>query len=300
MARILGLAGMVGSVALPPSLEGQSLAWSGSLQYSQGSYIFTETTRSWSLYSALTLQGSRARLSLGVPVVVQDSRAITFVGELPIPTGGPDSEVVSRRRDGEPIPMGGRRGGGGPGAAGQLAFQTTTPVDSVEAPGSYTAQLADPVVSGSLQLLAPRRGFLGLDLTGSVKIPVRDLDSGVGTGEVDVGVGLSGAAGRAPWMFFGDVGWWRYGDLPELPLKDVFSYGVGVGRVLGSRVSALVSLSGSTGILEEVSPPAELSGMLSWTVGDGRSVNVGVGVGLTEASPDLALSVGSRITLLNR
>lgn len=286
-------------------MAGQELAWTGTVQYAQGKYIFTETTRSWTLYSGLTWQGSRLRLSLGLPVVVQDSRALTFVGDLPLPTGGPDNGAVAGRRKGEPVPMGGRGGGGGPGTGGSfvspLAFQSAgTPEDSVEAPGSMAVELADPLVSAGLQLLRPRGSFLGLDLTGSVKIPVRDLDSGVGTGEVDWGVGLSTAAARGGAMFFADLSWWRYGDLPELVLKDVLAYGVGVGKVLGSRVSGILTFSGSTGVMDNVDPPAEVGALVSIGVGDGRSVTLGAGAGLTESSPDVSFSLGGRIRLAGR
>ena len=306
--RKLGIGGLATlALALGASAGGgQELAWTGSVQYAQGKYIFTETTRSWSLFTGLTWQGSRLRLSLGLPVVAQDSRAITYVGELPLPTGGPDQGAVARKNGGEPVPMGGKgSGGGGPNSGSArvlpLGRQTTEPAtDSVQAPGSTSLELADPVVSGALQLLAPRGSFMGLDLTASVQIPVRALDSGVGTGETDFGVGLSASVGQQGVLFFADVGWWRYGDLPDLVLKDVVSYGVGVGKLFGTRVSGLVSVSGSTGVMDAVDPPAEVGGLLSIIVGEGKSVTVGGGFGLTEASPDLFVSLGSRITLRNR
>lgn len=282
----------------------QELSWSGTVQYSQGKYIFTETTKSWSFYTGFTVQGERARLSFGLPVIMQNSSAITFVGDFPLPTGGPDSEAVGEKKKGERVPMDGKGGGSGTGpASGQrtplLARQDTEPIDSVQAPGETTTEVADPLVSGAVRIVGPRGGFLGLDLTAAVKIPVRDVDSGVGTGEWDYGLGLSAAWGSTPLMLFADVGWWQYGDLPGLILKDVVSYGVGMGAILGSGVTGLVSFSGSSGVMDEVSPPMELGGMLSIPMGDAASVNLGVGAGLSEASPDVSVSVGSRITLAN-
>lgn len=305
VARIRRLSGLAFVAAMTASgVRAQTLAWSGSVQYAQGSYIFTETTRSWSLYSSLSWEGGPLRLSLGIPVVMQDSRAVTYVGDLAIPTGGPDSEAVGKKTKGEPVPMGGRSGGGsGSGMGGAvvlpLSLQSAgVAADSVAPPGEMDIQVADPVLSAGIELLGPRGGFLGLDLTGSVKIPVRDLDSGVGTGEVDFGVGLSGAAGRSPFMVFCDVGWWRYGDPPGLELQDVLSWGAGVGVLFGSRLSGLLSVSGSTAVLEAADPPAEIGGLVSIRLGEGHSFTLGASFGLTEASPDVSVSAGTRITLL--
>ncbi|MDT8341718.1 MAG: hypothetical protein RQ751_09425 [Longimicrobiales bacterium] len=298
--------GLVVATALGSA--GQELTWTGTIQYAQGRYIFTETTRSWTLYSGLTWQGERLRLSLGIPVVAQDSRAVTYVGELPLPTGGPDHSAVAQRTKGEPVPMGrrGGSGGGGPSAMGvgvqpPVAAQTSgSPVDSVSAPGSVSVELADPVVSTGFQLLRSRGAFLGLDLTGAVKLPMRDLESGVGTGEFDAGLGVSTAFGGGGTLLFADLSWWRYGDLPDLPLDDVLSYGVGVGRTLGGRWSGLLTLSGSTGVIDNVDPPAELGALVSVAAGGKYGITLGAGVGLTESSPDVSLSLGGRIRLHGR
>lgn len=294
-----------GALALPSALGGQTTAtWSTSAGYSEGRYIFTELSRSWSLYTGVSLQGSRFRLSVGLPVMVLDSRALTFVGDLPLPTGGPDSEAVSRRRDGEPVPMGGgprsnrslTMAGGPP-----LGFQGTgTEADSVALPGDYRVEVADPVITGGVELLEPRGAFLGLDATVSVKVPVRGVESGVGTGEVDWGVGLSAAAGGDGLMVFGGVGWWSYGDLPLLELKDVVSWDAGLGLVLSPRLSGMLTISGSSRVLDVAESPLEVGGLLSLSLGSRVGLNAGAGFGLSEASPDLSLSVGTRITLGNR
>lgn len=306
--RIRWTGSLAGAVVLAGAFEGslcaQTLSWSGTVQYAQGKYIFTEVTRSWSFYSSLAWERGPVRLSLGLPVVMQDSRAITYIGDVPLPTGGPDSEAVGKKTEGEPVPMGGRRGGSGSGISGAevilLARQTSgTPVDSVQPPDQMEIQVADPILGFGVELAGPRGGFLGLDLSGSVKAPVRGVDSGVGTGEWDFGVGLSTAAGKAPWMVFADVGWWRYGDPPGLELQDVLSYGAGIGLLMGSRFSGLLSLSGTTAPLETADPPAEVGAMLSVALGEGRSLTVGASFGLTESSPDASVSVGTRITLSN-
>lgn len=281
------------------ALDGQRISWTGTVQYAQGDYFFTETTRSWSFFTGLNLQGDRARLSLGIPVVAQDSRAITFVGELPLPTGGPDNEVVSGRGSGERVPMGGGRRSAAIASmrsSPPVARQTTTSPDSVEAPGEYRVQMADPVLGAGLLLVPARGRFTGLDISASVKIPVRDVDSGVGTGEMDFGVSVSSGISASGVLLFADVGWWSYGDLPGLELKDVVNWGVGAGALLGERASGILSLSGASRIMETADPPLDLNGLLSLRINSRMSVTVGAGMGLSEVSPDFTLSAGTRLS----
>jgi hypothetical protein len=281
-------------------VRAQQVTWTSSLQYSQGEYFFTETTRSWSLYTGFSVQGNRARLSLGFPLVVQNSRAITFVGDLPLPTGGPDSEAIGRRNPGDRVPM----GGGGPRTAPlsrmvpypPVAGQTADSPDTVEAPGDYRLELADPVITGGIEVVEPRGRFSGLDLSVSAKVPLRNLDSGVGTGELDAGVGLSSGVSVGGVLLLADAGWWSYGDPPGLELKDVVTWGVGAGALLGSRASGLVTLSGSSRIIAEAERPLDLTGLLSLTMSERVGLVLGFGLGLSEVSPDFTASVGARVS----
>lgn len=299
--RLMAALALVLATTVATAAAAQETVWTTSVQYGQGDYFFTETTRSWMVYNGLSWQGDRFRFRFGLPVVVQDSRAITFVGQTPIPTGGPDSEAVGRKGSGERVPMGGRRGGaGGNGqrTAPPLALQTAGEgSDTVAGPASYRAQVADPMISVGVEVLEPRGAFLGLDLTGSAKIPVRSIESGVGTGELDVGLTLSTAVGRGRALLFADAGWWSYGDPPGLELKDVVSWSLGVGGLLGTRTSGLVSLSGSSRLMDAVEAPLDLAALLSLELNDNLSLTLSAGAGLSEASPDFTLGAGTRVSL---
>jgi len=275
----------------------QDLAYYGSLNYSTGTYIFSERTQAYMLNTCLTLQSGRLRVSGGVPLILQNSVVVNQVGTWWVPTGGPDHGAVRQRAPGETVPMGPRRGPGGQGQGG--SFSVVAAVDTVAETGSYEINVADPLFTGALELYRGYGALRSFEVTGAVKTPVATLESGVGTGEWDWGGGLSMAVAAGRTLFFGDVGWWSYGDLPDLELKDGMSWGVGAGLPVNDRFSLLGSVSGAAAVIETVDAPLSLALAGSWSLRNGRSISAGVTAGLSEANPSVGVFMGWRLGLLS-
>ena len=91
----------VALLAAASAVGAQELNWSGSLGYAAGSYIFSEPYRTFSLLNSLTLRAGRLELSGSLPVVAQNGTAVSLVAGIPLPTGGPESAAVQRRRQGQ-------------------------------------------------------------------------------------------------------------------------------------------------------------------------------------------------------
>ncbi|NIQ58309.1 MAG: hypothetical protein GWN85_34065, partial [Gemmatimonadetes bacterium] len=188
---------MAAVLAAAPLLAGgaraQEVVYSGSLQYATGSYVFAERTHSAYLMSGLGVEAGRFELRGSVPVIFQNSAVVTYVQGSPLPTGGPDHDAVRRREPGTTIPTHGRgrMGGGGggmslrpalrSGEAGQQAQAT----DSVAFADELTTNLGDPLIQASAGLYSSTGIVRSLRVSGGAKVPVADLDSGVGTGEWD-------------------------------------------------------------------------------------------------------------------
>jgi hypothetical protein len=99
--------------------------------------------------------------------------------------------------------------------------------------------------------------------------------------------------GRLP---LADLAYRWYGDLPELELKDSFSYSLGVGMPLGGgRRMILGSFAGSDRIVPTADCAASIGVGVGFAPGPGRGLRAGLSIGLTESSPDLAASVGWRM-----
>lgn len=280
----LALLGLGSLLAAAGNLPAQELTYFGAVQYSSSSYVFTETTRSFYLYSGLALRAGRIGLAAGLPLVLQNSGSVAYVGGnsglfgggqaggSPVPTGGEDHGALRGRRSGQRIPVTHR--------------------------GEYELDMADPLLRGSLELVRSDGPLASLALDLQAKAPVADVESGVGTGEWDVGAGLSALLGRGATSVFADLAYWRYGDLPELELQDGLAYGLGVGRSFAeARWSVLGSLAGYTEIIEGVDPPVSVAVLAARRFSPGRTLSAGLGIGLTESASDISLLLGWRLRL---
>lgn len=310
MRRSLAVAGMLALVpAAGSSLLAQRLEYTAALSASRGSFIFAEPTTSWVFDQGLVLAADRWRLGLNIPLVTQNSSALTYIGGMPVPTGGPDAGAV-RTRDGSTT-IGMRRRGAGTGGGGALllgAPGTTTAASAladsgfVALPGAYTTNVGDPMLAAATELAFGASGTTRLGAQLLAKIPVATPSSGVGTGEFDYGAGLSFSAAGARTFCFADVSHWVLGDMPDLPLRDITSGALGVGLTFGEmgRVSTLASVTGATAIVGNMEAPLSAGLSLGIAAGERRFFTVGANAGLSESAPDWSLSLGWRRSLSAR
>ena len=313
MSRRLAGAGIgvaLAALALAPPLRGQELSYDGSLQFSTGDYLFTERTNSAYLFSGLRIAWDRVSLSADVPVIWQSTPWISYTSGAPIPTGGPQHGEVGdtlRRRGGQGSNGDGSGGtrdgpdGNGTGSAGPAAAAASTGRADIPLPDTATYDevgIGDPTLRLAVVVVPETDGRPSVSLSGTVKPPLADPDRGFGTGEWDGGatLGLSKRLGEA--YLFADIGYWVYGDMPEVELADPVTYSAGVGLVPGGgEVGLMASISGSSRVLQETDPPLELGLGANLALSGRRSLGATLSVGLTESSPDFAASVGWSVGL---
>jgi hypothetical protein len=264
-----------------PPVAGQQVVYTGTVQVSSGDYIFTERTTSLYFVNGLEVSAGSVRLSGTLPVVSQSTPWVTY-GSVPIPSGGAGGGEVARQM--------GRMSGKG----GRTVVILPVPDEGLV----HQTGIGDPLVHADVEVVADRGSQPALRFNVSGKIPVTDPDDGFGTGEWDYGAGVSLAKQRGRHSVFVDVAYWRFGDLPDLELKDGVAYGVGYGQVLGTgRWSVLASVSGWTSILDGADPPVRVGLGLSRLLTPGRSLSLIAGVGLTETAPDVSIALGWRLGL---
>jgi hypothetical protein len=301
-AGLLVLA-LVAAPLTTAAARAQEVTYSGSLQYASGSYIFTRTIQTFTLQNGLAVRLGHFRLDGSVPVIMQNSGAVSLVGGVPIPTGGSSHGAVAGRGKGERIPSGSGSGRGGSNALLASAFDPFWPTaatasDSIiEETTAYQVSLGDPLVSGALDVFQGSGVFRSLSVRASAKVPLNDLDSGVGTGEWDYGVSASGVVGLGPAIGLVDVSYWWYGDLPLLELRDGPSWGAGLALPISRSVWASGLVSGTTRIVETAEAPLSFSLGLSYSRPGFGSLSLLAGAGLSETAPDFTASVGWRRSL---
>ncbi len=306
----LSTAGLMFAAMLTPVdvADAQTVDYRVSLGYATGSYIFSGTTWSAAMFHGLDVRAGRFTFSASVPVVAQNNTALTYIGGVIVPTGGPDGAAVAERRNGQPVQMGpgtgtGRGANGGMGAGNgrgnvvPIARATTTADTLTETqPGGTSVNVGDPLFSASAELYSGFGALRAVSVHLFAKAPVASVASGVSTGQWDFGGGASVSLGAGRTFFFADASYWALGNMPELELLDNVVYGLGVGRTSAdARWSVLVSASGSSPVIRNVKPPASAGVSVGFRPGTAQSFTVGLNFGLTESSAKVSSTLGWRI-----
>jgi hypothetical protein len=259
-------------LSLSVSTCAQQLAYTGSLGFTTGEYIFTERTSTIAFRNGFGASFDRFRASLSLPVFLQDSPWIASSGAGGVPTGGNEGADVGGRRQGQKVDL----------------------PDTLDLePG-----LGDPILNGSLELFSEGGTWPSLRLEGDVKLPLADSEGGFGTGEWDYGVGISLSKRFRRTFVFIDIEYWVLGDLPELELRDGLHYGASIGHLFpGGRISGLLSVSWAARIIETADPPVYAGLGLSYLWDSGIALTLGSTLGLTESSADVQASLGWSLPL---
>lgn len=281
-------------------LHAQNLNYTGSMQYSTGTYFFEESTESFSLVNGLGWSGDHLSAYLNVPFIIQNSPWISYGITGSLPTGGPEHKTV---RDSSA-----RRGSKGQGG-NQNMMSTTSSTDNpyrlqeedviMNDTSSYTqSSFGDPNLYTNVRLYFSDTGETALWLNTGIKFPFADANSGFGTGEWDYGVGISASQRIAGLFFIADVMKWWFGNLPDLELKNPFSYSLGIGKSFGDGDWMINgSFNGYTEIIEHYDPPMNVGLGLGYFATDWLSLNSSFTLGLAESSSDFSMGLGWNVKL---
>lgn len=258
--------------AVAPPVWGSTVAYSGSIQYARGNYIFDQTTGSMFMFNGLSFSSEGLNLSASIPVIFQSTPYVSYSGVGIIPSGGSEHTQVSGRK----------------GKNQEVILPE--PVDYEQ------FGIGDPTVSLGLRLLKESKLFPTVQLVVQAKLPLASIEKGFGTGEWDYSGGLSLSKALGKTFLFVDMYYWMLGDLPDLELKDTVSYSIAIGQPLsGGKYALLVSYSGSTNIISEVAPPSFLGFGFSYRIDAKKSLMLNASLGLTESVPDFSVSIGWNI-----
>lgn len=281
----LALILVAGWVSSPSGLEAQRVVYSGLLSYSSGSYFFDTRSEAYVLTNSLRVGGDRFDVSASLPIVVQNGGVVTTIAEgVRLPTGGTDAGVVAGRRSGSSVGTRGRGSGGGT----VVTTDTTVAFDD-----SFGASVADPTLSASGEVFGGSGTIRSVRLGAVVKIPVTDLESGVGSGAWDYSLSTTATAATGSLLVFASASYWWLGDLPDLELANTFGYSVGLGRsAFSGRGMVLATVSGLTRAIASAEPPISTGLSISHSVGTRGFLSAGVGVGLTESASSFSATLG--------
>ena len=260
---------LAGILAAAPS-GASEVSYEGSVQFDTGEYFFEERANIFYFYNGLDFDSGRLNLSASIPIIIQDSPWITLTGSGLVPSGGGMSAYADSR--------------------GRFPSR-----DSV---GTVDMGLGDLYVKGGLDLVEMAGTRPGLQLTGSVKVPVANEDKGFGTGEWDFGAGLSISSFIKGLFLAGEASYWMFGDMPDLEFDNVISYSFSIGRPFsGGKKGLIASIYGYTDTFEDIAGPIQVALGFNYLTESGSGLTASVAMGLTESAPDLSITAGWSLPL---
>ncbi|MGM0506300.1 MAG: hypothetical protein ACQER4_03830 [Bacteroidota bacterium] len=265
----------------------QDVSYTGGVQYSTGTYFFTEHTNSIYISNGLSVTGEPFRAFFTVPFIIQSTPWISYSPGGGIPTGGMHQGQVGTSES----PTGGsgqqdmfRRG------QRHIVLQDTI---------SYRqSSFSDPSLGGSWRLVRSSSGNTILNLNSTIKFPLTDPQTGFGTGSWDLGVGLSTFQRMGLFFLSGDLMYWRLGNMKELTLENPISISLGGGKAFfDGKVLTSAIYTASTEIVEGFDPPSSLIAGVGYMVSTGTSLNGNISFGLSESSSSFAVGLGWSVKL---
>ena len=257
---------------------GQALSYVGSVQYTTGDYGLAQTTTSVAFLNGLAVRADRLRAWLSIPVILQDAGWVQYGGAGMVPSGG--------------LPGHGR---------GQMMGGTDSGMmDGNAGTGGMTshAGVGDPFTRAEYELLNGDLHERSLRAVAAAKAPLARPQDGFGTGKWDVGGGLSWSESVAGTYLFTDATYWAIGRPDSLSVRNMLAYAFAIGRPLRAGAYAiLVSVSGSTPIIDGLTAPVQGGLGVSYRVSEQRFLNGTINLGLTRTAPTISLGLGWQVGL---
>jgi len=245
------------------ALATNSLAQTGwslnaSLSFNSGRYIYQQTTSNYYLTGGLRYGGVNWSLAASVPVILQNS-AVYESG-----SSGYDPEN-HRMTD-------------------RTATQTAA---------NYSGGIGDVYLYGEYRLLNPLEAGPALYINAQIKLPTADRLTLFSTGEFDYGAGVRLRQWFGSVNIFADAGYLNTGDPAGFTYQNPFNYGLGISTFFAKgSYSASFYFKGYTEIISGLEPPREIALGLFRKLPAQILVSFYLSKGLSESSPDIALSSG--------
>lgn len=248
---------------------------SATVNYSSGSYGTDSRTNI--LYAPMTVRRMfrDGDVSLTVPfVMISGTGAVRLVGGVPTRTGSATASSVGALAAGS--------GGKGPGAS---------PLSSSTTDGG----LGDIILRGRYYLIEESTIMPLVALTGRVKLPTADAESGLGTGEFDEGAGVELTKTLTDrWLAYLDGGYNIIGEAPGTSFNNQWWYDVGIGYDVTDNLHMSVFYEEYRALVNTVNNARDLLALTNYMVSDTVHLTGSLLVGLSNGAPNYGFGCGIR------
>ena len=158
---------------------------------------------------------------------------------------------------------------------------------------SSEAGIGDILVRGSYIIKKEGRRSYDLAAAGCLKLPAANENKGLGTGELDEGVGLEFGKELSRGLTLLVDGYYTLiGDPDGVDFNNELSLDIGVLRKLNKQLALTLLYATRSALVDGNDDARELRGTLDYTAPDGNHYSGGLLLGLSAGSPQYGLSAG--------
>jgi hypothetical protein len=215
-------------------------------------------------------------VSVTIPfVMISGTGAVRLVGGVPTRTSRATASPVGALAAGS---GGGKRPGDSP-----LSSSTTD------------GGLGDIILRGRYYLIEESTLMPLVALTGRVKLPTADADTGLGTGEFDEGGGVELTKSLTDrWLAYLDGGYNIIGDAPDTNFNNQWWYDVGIGYHVTDDLHMSLFYEEYRALVDTVNNARDLLALTNYIVDDTVHLTGSLLVGLSNGAPNYGFGAGVR------
>lgn len=268
--------------AAPVSAQDTRVSAAVTARFASGDFGTSQTTTSLVVPASLRLERGRFEVSGLFPFVsIHDATgALSQGGWIPM-----QGTVGGSPNSGMPV-------GGGFGMMGHAANVGTSPVPQQQPVLISSSGLGDIAGSVGYRVVDDTATGLQLVVSGRMKLPTASSNNGLGTGKADIGVvGTARKRLDRGWLY-AEAGYLAVGKPAGTALQNAVLWGVGGGWQLARQAYLLGSAVGNTTVVSGYSAPVEVGAGLGVRATPHVSITALPSVGLSNASPNYAFTIG--------
>ncbi len=237
--------------------------FTSSVQLSGGNYVFESYNRVFSVYGGLRYQGENFGITASLQLVSSNNNNVSQTSGMMIPSGTNNISNTNSMQSGMNLGLG-------------------------DLYGYFDYKIISDYESG-----------IDLFVNAQVKIPTAATHMNIGTGKYDFGGSVTLRKSLESFVGIVDLGYLNIGDPDGITYKDLFTYGIGVGKFFNyGEYSLLLYYTGYTKILEDYDAPQQISLGANYRVSETVILSFIGSAGIGNFMPDYTISTSARIKLL--
>lgn len=234
------------------------------VEVNSGKYGTSDTTTGvYMPLIATWFPNSRIDVGVEIPFVYQSTSYTTTVSGVSVPV-----TTVTR------------------GRGGRTSYTTTSTPSSTGSTDLSASGIGDLIFRFGVIALIENGKLPQIRPSVYIKAPTASTSDGLGTGELDAGVGVEASKWIGDTRLTGEVFYNYLGKVPALSLKDYFSYTAGAGYQVTEILQPMLLVKGSTQTSSGSDGQLELRARLLCTLTKATTLDAFISKGISKYSPD--------------